>query len=256
MAEAGAIITKELLGLLKLAAEQGYMDRLRTLFKKKHRILVLGCTGVGKTELLKSLITLTPEVIDHLNRTEFAERHRIKIRNEPFVFVDTPGQYRSRRTRAIREEITRDITGILNVACYGYHENKVDRKNAFTPTGDIDEAFLEQKRKVEIDDAQSWAPLLGAPEFADWLITVVTKADLWWNRYDEVISHYSTGPYHQSLGDARSLNPVVLEYCSVFHKFYGQGSLSGAFDDSDRLRTRVHLLQSLLASIGKGGLNG
>lgn len=174
MPAASTIIAKEVAEFFKLAAEQGWLDRLRTLFKKKHRILVLGCTGVGKSELLKSLTTLTPEVIHHLNRTEFAERHRIKVRNEPFVFVDTPGQYRARRSKAIREEITRDITGILNVVCYGYHENKVDRQRAFTSQGEIDGGFLATKREAELEDVNGWTPILGAPEIADWLVTVIT----------------------------------------------------------------------------------
>ena len=109
-----ASIGTEVVNLVKLAAKEGWLDKLRNLFKKKHRVLVLGSTGVGKTVFLKSLTEVLPEAISSLNRTEFAERHAIQIEKQPFIFVDTPGQlfHASRRTTAIREELTRGISGV------------------------------------------------------------------------------------------------------------------------------------------------
>ncbi len=95
-----------------------------------------------------------------------------------------------------------------------------------------------------------WTPFLGGLDSVGWLITVVTKADLWWKRRDEVLPHYQTGPYFRALGEAQSLKPVVLEYCSVFQKFYGQGAMSGDFQDSDRIRAKAQMIRSLLAAIG------
>jgi len=40
-----------------------------------------------------------------------------------------------------------------------------------------------------------------------------------------------------------------MEYCSVFHKFYGEGPLSGLFDEQDRVDLRAHLLRELLAAV-------
>jgi putative ribosome biogenesis GTPase RsgA len=68
-------------GLLEAAQEQGYLDRLLASFRRKHRILVLGSTGVGKSNLVASLKRQAPRVIDRLERTEFAIRHEsIRIR--------------------------------------------------------------------------------------------------------------------------------------------------------------------------------
>jgi energy-coupling factor transporter ATP-binding protein EcfA2 len=252
MAEVGSLIAKELVGLFELAAKEGWLDRLKATFRKKHRVLVLGCSGVGKTELLESLTTVTPEVISHLNRTQFAERHRIRIAKEPFVFIDTPGQYESRRLSAIREEISKGLAGIINVVAYGYHETKVGHDEAFLSKSKVSADYLSSRRLLELADLRAWVPLVGAREIANWLITVVTKADLWWDRHNEVLNYYTEGPYLEALDTAKSLNPVIIEHSSVFHKFYGEGPMSGTFDESDRTRARAHLLKTLLAAVARG----
>ncbi len=110
--------------LFDLAEKQGWVDRLLAMFKKKHRILVRGSTGTGKTNLLASLTQAMPEAIAAMNRTEFATRHRINLSGTPFVFVDTPGQvgHGSRRLGAIREEMANGLSGVINVVAYGYHD--------------------------------------------------------------------------------------------------------------------------------------
>lgn len=65
--------------LFEPAKRQGWLDRLVSSFKKRHRILVLGCTGVGKSQFVESLTEAMPAAIDRLNRTEFAQKHSIKI---------------------------------------------------------------------------------------------------------------------------------------------------------------------------------
>jgi hypothetical protein len=86
----------------------------------------------------------------------------------------------------------------------------------------------------------------------------VTKADLWWNQdtWPNVLDHYASGDYYKALGAAASLQQIVLPYSSVFHKFYGKGSLSGQFDDGEKLSFRVNLFRNMLALIGKGTSNG
>ena len=70
----------------ELAARQGWLDKLLNVFRRQHRVLVLGSTGTGKTNLLRSITEIAPEAIDHMNRTEFAQKHSIKIDNLPFIF--------------------------------------------------------------------------------------------------------------------------------------------------------------------------
>lgn len=94
-----------------------------------------------------------------------------------------------------------------------------------------------------------WTELLGDRQTTHWLITVVTKADLWWDRHREVIDYYTSGPYHMALGSAQSLNPKVLHHSSVFHKFYGRVPMSGMFDQNDREIARKHFAEVLLSAL-------
>ena len=244
--------TELLVSLVKLAHKQGWLDRLLTSLRKKHPILVLGSSVAGKTAFLQSLTATVPNAIDRMVRTEFAQKHPLRIAKEPFVFTDTPGQtlHRSRRIQAIREAMKNPFAGIINVVSYGYHEHRVGKREAVA-NGAVNEEFLAASREVEIRALSEWTEILGDTAVAGWLITVVTKADLWWNRRDAVMAHYSAGPYAQSLGDAARLRPVVLEYCSVFQKFYNEVPMSGELQDADRVLLRGHLIRQLLASIGR-----
>lgn len=111
---------------VKKLIKEGWIKKAFSFFRKKHRFLLLGSTGVGKTNLLKSFQSDTPEVIYYLNRTEFAKKSKAKIESEPFIFIDTPGQidHKPRRIREIRMAMSRGISGIINVVAYGYHEHK------------------------------------------------------------------------------------------------------------------------------------
>jgi hypothetical protein len=82
------------------------------------------------------------------------------------------------------------------------------------------EEFLQAHRKIGMLALSEWMPILGGPESAGWLITVVTKADLWWNRRDEVLEFYKAGAYYNALGSAKSLHPscfgVQLSVSKIF----------------------------------------
>jgi len=61
--------TKTIEMIVKVAKEQGWLEKLLDYFSKKHNILVLGCSGAGKTELIKSLESINPEIIHYTSRT-------------------------------------------------------------------------------------------------------------------------------------------------------------------------------------------
>jgi hypothetical protein len=200
---------------------------------------------------LESLTEALPAAIDRMNRTEFAKEHSIKIGKSPFVFVDTPGQihHKERRLAAIRDAMARPIAGVINVTAYGYHEGKTEKKHALDD-GKARQSYLAAKRQQEIDALKEWLPLLGSRDTAGWLITAVTKADLWWPERETVLEHYSNGDYGRELAGAKELRPVVLEYCSVFQPYFGEAPMAGSFGDADRTRVRGHLLKQLLVAVG------
>jgi energy-coupling factor transporter ATP-binding protein EcfA2 len=249
----GIAETTAAIELIQTARKQGWLDSLVTALRKKHKIILLGSTGTGKTNFVTSLTETIPNAIDIMNRTAVAQKYRVKIQKQPFIFIDTPGQlmHKSRRLAAIRQAMGSGISGIINVVSYGYHEYRIGSRDAVKGDGTVSEAFLEEHRQVEIESLREWVPILGGPEAAGWLMTVVTKADLWWDRRDEVMDYYQSGSYYQALSSAQSLHPVVLEYCSVFKKYFGKARMSGVFDDPERVRAKAHLIQELLAAIGK-----
>ena len=152
---------------------------------------------------------------------------------------------------AIRSAATKPVTGVINVVSFGFHEGKGAKANA-VDGGRARADFLKAKRRDEIDAVEEWLPLLASRETAGWLITVVTKADLWWSQRDAVLEHYSNGEYAQALQEAKELRPVVMEYCSVFHRYFGEAPMDGNFEEADRTRARGHLMKQLLAATGKG----
>ncbi len=239
----------------ELAKKQGWLDKLVSLLKKKHKMLVLGPSGVGKTNLLQSLSTLTPEVIHYSRRTSDSTKSNLKIDDIPFEFIDTPGQvdHSSIRMKAIRESIG-SLDAIINVVCYGYHEYARGKEQAFGADGTLNMNYLEDNRAREIRALKEWSEMLGgnAPYR---LITVITKADLWWDNKDDVFRHYENGEYYEELGACSQLSPMVIHHCSVFHKLYGIGSMSGSFDENDRTLARANLLKTLTEVVGKGGFN-
>lgn len=243
--------------LFEKAEKSGWLDNLVDVFRRKHKILVLGLTGTGKTNFLISLTETTPQAINLMSRTRFMQKHKIRIQKNPFVFVDTPGEKgkEDERRKAIKEAMRDGVKGVINVVSFGYHEARQhEKKNVFNRDGSVKEKFLKDRRREEIDFLQEWTPLLGDADISGWLITLVTKADLWWGQREEVLKHYSSGQYFNKLGDGKNLSPMVLEYCSVIHKFYNQGKLSGDFDDADRTQTKSNLLLTLMEAIGKGTL--
>lgn len=249
----GLIVADAAAKFLEKAYKEGWLDKIIARLKKKHRVLVLGVTGTGKTAFLESLNEVVPKAIDVMNRTEFAEKHRARFSKQTFLFTDTPGQihHAPRRIQAIKDamKVKGGIAGVINLVSYGYHESRAVAKPEIKENGKVPEAFLKRQRLEEIEMLNEWVSLLGGAESAGWLITVVTKADLWWKRRDEVMAYYQNGHYHQALGEAKSLKPVVLEYSSVFQKFCGQGAMSGDFQDSDRDRVKAQMIRALLVAV-------
>jgi GTPase SAR1 family protein len=195
--------------IYNLAKEQGWIEKLLSILSKKYNVLVLGASGVGKTNLIESLIIQTPEVIHHSDRTLAATESSIQIKKLPFKFIDTPGEFCHKpiRKEAIKNVFT-DISILINVVCYGYHESGEENR-VFLPNGEaVHPDYLEENRKKEIEAMQEWTEILGG-HASYRLLTIVSKADLWWDRRDEVTNYYNKGEYHNKLGACLSLNPVV-----------------------------------------------
>ena len=180
-------------------------------------------------------------------------RGNYRIEKTPFVLVDTPGQVldEAKRKKAITDAIRDKVEGIINVVCYGYHEAEEAGSADAVPKSSrkiAKEPYLKRRQKVELDLLAEWVPAIDE-KTANWILTIVTKADLWWPDTDsEVRKAYQEGEYADEFADFSDKH-YVLPYCSVIEPFYGTRT-SGLFGDHHRSVLRENLLQTILRLSG------
>jgi energy-coupling factor transporter ATP-binding protein EcfA2 len=247
----GLLAVESAAKLYRLAEDEQLAQRIINFFKHKEKIVVLGSTGSGKTNLLNSLEVAAAlvEPIAATTRTQTVERKQVVVDKRPFVVIDTPGQlgHSPQRQEIYREGLANPPVRIINVVSYGYHEYASGSGEAIDG-GRAKEEWLDRHRENELIAMREWLPLLGDRDATRWVLTAVTKADLWWDQREAVIDYYETGAYAEELKrQDPGLKHSVLAYSSVFHRFYGEAALAGTFDDQDRLETTRHFLQQLVA---------
>lgn len=258
-ATTSALLAPVAVELAKRAIKEGWFERFKDIFRRRHRILLLGSTGVGKSNFVKSLTDPLPEVIDTLNRTAFPKYHRLKIEAQPFEFIDTPGQaaHALVRMREIRKLIRKRANlGVISLVAYGYHEYVADLASAFDKNDKVNPEFLKLHRQYECEFVEAWAPLLIDPAVTQWVITLISKADLWWSSRNAVLKYYTSPPYTSPFGSASELMPAAVPYCSVVRRYFSRGKLSPGFDDLDRQTLRAEMFRILLEAIGKPESHG
>ena len=87
-----------------------------------------------------------------------------------------------------------------------------------------------------------------------WIITLVNKADIWWDKdLLEIENYYENGEYGKIINKMnKPLNHVVLPYCSTIEPFYGIKT-SGRFGMTAKINLQTHFQSTLLNSLGKIG---
>lgn len=245
-------IARGLFQAYQFARDEGWLDRAREVLTRRQRILVLGRPGVGKSQLIA---TLRRDMAESLRRllAETPDAGALRIDPSMFDFVeldypdaaDIDGQ-------AVSRALSNGPSGILNVVAFGYHEHEHWRAEALTPEGMADPRFLARCRDAELASTASlFNALRGADLKGSWMLTVVTKADLWWDNAQSVFDHYVRGPYRERLGIPADVPMLVLPHASVFMKFFGSGPLCGQFDERDRRDCLANLLKALIHTIGE-----
>jgi len=229
--------------------------RLAEVFRnwrlRKRAVVMMGHTGTGKTNLLRSLIAKADliESISRYCRTQTAETCKLRIDRHPYRILDTPGQFlhESERYKILREVRARPPIRVINVVAWGYHEYDINPIKAIDSDNAVRAEFLEEHRHKELGDLRKWVPLLGDRESTKWILTAVVKPDLWWGAATQVMEYYRSGEYAREI---KSFDPnlvhVVLPYCSVTHRFYDQVLLDGSFDDAVRRETSSNFLRTIV----------
>jgi hypothetical protein len=115
------------------------------------------------------------------------------------LFV-APGQER-RESEAPREKLngilsTGEAVGVINVVAFGYHHfSQLGYKHhkLYQPGMSPEQfmaAYLDDRRRAEVQALDRMKPFLLAARSNVWMVTLVTKQDLWWNDRHAVRAHY------------------------------------------------------------------
>ncbi len=196
------------------------------------KIAILGDSGTGKSTLGKLLSGQSSrELLKSYEESIGVEDNQLDSKNIGKVII-VPGQERLHETwdDLLREMIQGKIQLMINTVAWGYHSfsSLSYRDFNFYQPGMTESEFLsvytQQQREREqaflekIVNALALAEIHKQKRKKVFLITLVTKQDLWWNDRQLVKAHYQQGQYEQHIQILRnklgSAN-FVHEYCSV-----------------------------------------
>jgi hypothetical protein len=172
--------------------------------KPKPGILILGSGGAGKTTLGKLLAGEFDFLVDEpgaYNESIGIESYTLK--DAPNVEIVVPPGQQHRRD-ATWSDLHADLAagkfrGVMLLNSYGYQTlGQISYKDHALYKGNKDEfmkAYLEDRRADELSIFRQLVPHIKASRQRLWLLTLVTKQDLWWPKRSEVEQHYRQGEY-------------------------------------------------------------
>jgi len=173
-------------------------------------LLIIGPGGVGKSTAARILSGNYDPLLDMPG--EYDESLKIEhysLKDDPAVGLVVPPGQKHRRDPTwndIESSLSAgEYHGIILVCSYGYHSlGLISYKHHHLYAGD-DQAFLrsylDASRAEEVNVLQRLSPHIKASDRKCWLVTLVTKQDLWWNDNQQVERHYREGPYADQIGE-------------------------------------------------------
>ncbi len=166
--------------------------------REQFEIIVFGVSHVGKTTLgLFIEGNRTFEDIRKAERSIGFEGYSF-MENYNGALIITPGEKRheEENIKKLKEIIAKKKPfGFINVVSYGYQFAKELEYEDIIPSGKTLENYLEERRQQEIDSIKKLTTLISKAENLTWMLTLVTKQDLWWDKRDEVENYYKVGEY-------------------------------------------------------------
>jgi hypothetical protein len=199
----------------------------RRILRGTWRVPVFGDGGTGKTTLGKFLAGELDTDVAIAGYRETVGQEELSLPGEfPCLLLVPPGQRRRRPETwpALYRLLSGGkAKGVINVVSWGYHSTdfEYDRHIAYKvgiSDSEYLDAYLASNRQGEITALNELAPHLEATEGKIWMITLVTKQDLWWNERHNVETHYKNGEYGaciQRIINVKGTENFVHNYYSV-----------------------------------------
>lgn len=250
--------------------------KLRTMAKKvmyliRHgqlQVVVFGPGGVGKSTLGRLLSPEHKGIVAPSDYTESigAEKHPL---HGDFVghLIVPPGQ--ERRREDYWPELYRSLAqgrsgGIINIVSWGYHsfERLGYADTKYFQAGMSEEEFLveylKDRRAVELKGLRELIPRIQDAKKNVWMITLVTKQDLWWHERARVEDYYVNGEYGQlmqqviqSRGERNFRHEFISASLVMSNFLSGQGEMlaptAEGYDQNIQLANLRHLAETVTA---------
>lgn len=200
-------------------------------------LLIIGPGGVGKSLLASFLADDFSQLAE--GRADYTESLRVEefhLTEPGAAIIVPPGQKRHRDYTWLELEqgiVAGRFSGIMLVCAFGYHSiGQFSYKDlaGYRP-GDEQEFLAQHLRRCRQDEIQvvrRLAPLIARAPNRQWLLTVVTKQDLWADSSGRVERHYTTGAFGKALQRAlRPIDPARLRLEWAFVSLVNRNFVTG-----------------------------
>lgn len=189
--------------------------------KRPIRVLVLGESGSGKSQFLSTIQSKRNYIQE---RTKISDKIKMLLPNGRTVeFVDVPGH---QSLKMERDKYTNDISrgkfqGIINVVCFGYQSSsEVKTEDVFQSDGVVKESYLKDNRARELKQLEEWLSKVDNKSNLKWVLTLVNKADIWWENSKEIVDYYELAEYNDKVKELSRVSTIAaVPYCSVITPF-------------------------------------
>jgi hypothetical protein len=229
---------------------------------RQRRILIIGPGGTGKTTLARFL----SGDVDWFEESpgqylESIDLELFALNDDPDVeLVVAPGQeYRRASTwpELLRQVAEGAFRGIVLMNSFGYHTfSTPSYRNHRLYAGNKSsffQAFLADRLEDELRILREIVPHLLVCNEKVWVLTIISKQDLWWNKQKEAEQHYLQGEYKtllrsvaQKVGDWRFRDELVMMSLIIRNLKTIAGERLQANVSGYDMQTMMHSIRQLL----------
>lgn len=213
-----------------------WWDRFTYILKhKKLAVLIVGSGGVGKSTLSKFLCSPSVKVPPEAYKESMLVERLSLPGGAVADLVAAPGQRRHiERWEDLFDEVKKrgKTFGVINVVSYGYHATPLSMSELRGKEDSVPVPFpryLGDCRQLELELLREVAKLLRRHTKPFWMITLVSKQDLWWPERKNVERHYCGGEYSQVIEEIRKSHHAT----GFQHEFFSAAVHSQNFYQED-----------------------